>query len=103
MQTQAPISFDIDLGKASSAPAPQVKIRLEAADRKILTLEQINQRQQRAAEKRKIALENQKNAAHASVEKVELSRDCRSSQERATEERLAKEILSKLKIADEKR
>ena len=58
MQTQAPISFDIDLGKVSSAPAPQIKIRLEAADRKILTLDQINQRQQRAAEKRKITLEN---------------------------------------------
>ena len=103
MQSQAPISFDIDLGKDATAPAPDVARRLEAIDRKPLTLEEINERQERAATKRAIALENQRNAAHASVEKVELSKDRRSSEERATEQRMAAELDSKLKIADEKR
>lgn len=48
-------------------------------------------------------LENQKNAAHASVEKYELNKDRRSSEERASEERLSQELEKKLKIAEEKR
>ena len=103
MQSQQPIAFDIDLGKVNSAPAPEVKRRLENADRKPLTLEQINARQSRAAEKRAIVLENQKNAAHSTVEKVELNRDRRTSEERASEQRLAQKLDAKLKIADEKR
>ena len=48
-------------------------------------------------------LENQKNAAHSTVEKVELNRDRRTSEERASEQRLAQKLDAKLKIADEKR
>lgn len=103
MQHQ-PISFDIDMSKKSAAgPAPEVKKRLETAQRKPVTLESINERLSHAAQLRSAAIEKQRSTAHENSEKIELLRERRTSEERASEERAAAELLSKLQTAEEKR
>ncbi len=103
MQNQAPVSFEIDISKPEVAPTttPQIKIRLEAESRKVsaLTLDQINERQNQAAQKRALAINKQRSAAKENLEKVELNRERKNSEEM----RAAAELSSKLHHADEKR
>ncbi len=99
-----PISFDIEIAK-NAAAAPPVKQRLEADSKKSssLTLEDIQEKLIHAAEKRQNEIEKHVSAAKESLEKVEITRERKSSQERASEERAAAELKSRLFIAGEKR
>ncbi len=102
MQTKAPISFEIQLSKdAPTALAPEVQRRLKKTSQ--LTLEQINERQKRAALKRAQIIERQKILAVEASEKINLNRERRCSEERASEERLAADLTAKHLTAEEKR
>ena len=103
MQQQAPVSFEINIDKAPCAAAPEVKKRLETTNRRQLTREQIDDRQSKAAQARQAAIEKSKHTASEACEKVQMTRERRTSEDRAQEERAAAELSSKLQIADEKR
>ncbi len=79
--------------------------RLEAAERKsnALTLDEINQRLMSAAEKRAQRISKQSLSAKDDLEKVLLIRERRYSEDRATEERAAAELTTRLQTAEEKR
>jgi len=76
--------------------------RAEATSKQ-LTREQLDKKMQRASEKRAEAINKQKTHATEFVEKVTLTRERRTSQERANDEKLAAELSAKLQIADQKR
>ena len=99
-----PVSFEIEITK-NAAAAPPIKQRLEADSKKSLslTLEDIQEKLSQAAEKRQNAIGKHVSAAKECLEKAELIRERKSSQERAQEERGAAELQSRLSIAGEKR
>ena len=99
------LSFDIEIEKKISAAAPEVKKRLEAESKKSssLTLEDINEKMQHAAENRQHALEQHCSAAKESLEKVGVTKERKLSAEHASEDRIAAELAHRLSLAEEKR
>merc|ERR1712226_81100 len=104
MQNQAPCAFDIQIEKAPAAAAPEIKKRLEATreSKTQLTREQIDKKLKQAADARAAVIEKQKHAATEACVKVQLTRERRTSTERASEEKAAKELDSKLQLAEKK-
>merc|ERR1712176_466476 len=104
MQSQSPVVFDIQIERAPAAAAPEIKKRLEATrqSKTQLTREQLDKKMKQAADARAAVIEKQKQAATEFSEKVQLTRERRTSSERASEEKAAKELDEKLQLAEKK-
>ena len=100
------LSFDIEVSKNGEATIPpEIKMRLEtnAKPSQALTLQEIDEKLQQAAEKRQQAIDRQCSAAKESIEKLGITRERKLSQDRAQEEREAAELQQRMTSAEEKR
>ncbi len=97
---QSPCAFEVQLPRRELAPAPAVKHRLEqSGSRKTLTLDDINKKMSKAAQNRQSALAKQISDVKENLDKVELVRERRNSEERITASRISERIAA----AEEKR
>ena len=98
---QSAISFEVQLPKTgSSAPSPAVKSRLEqSGSRKPITRQDIDAKLKRAADKRAAHLQKQLSEVKESLDKVELVRERKNSEEKVKATRYSTRIAT----ADEKR
>ena len=100
MQSNKPVSFEVQLPKSDSSAAPAIKARLEqSGSRKAITIEDINKKLSNAAEKRAARREKHLSDVKESLNRIELVNQRRTSEEKHMEER----ICAKGAIAEEKR
>lgn len=94
-QQNQPMAFEVQLPKTSdNAAAPAIKARLEKSSRKNLTLEEINEKQSKAAMKRAAVLEQQLSDVKESLTRVELVKERKTSEERAQAERMNERLVA---------
>ena len=94
------MSFEVQIPKSESAAAPPIKARLEqSANRKVITIDDINKKLSHAAELRAAQREKHLTDVKESLSRVDQVCYRRTSEEKHKEER----ISAKNAIADEKR
>lgn len=106
-----PISFDIEIAskKNDSLPAPPVKLRLEEysaiqeASKDQLTLQMINEKLERAYERKVELLASQVEHVRESAGRVGLIQERKSSRERAAGQRIINELGQRQATAEAKR
>ena len=97
---QSPCAFEVQLPRRELAPAPAIKQRLEqSGSRRPITLDDINKKMSKAAQNRQANLAKQLSDVKESLDKVELVRERRNSEERITASRITERIAA----AEEKR
>ena len=100
IESNKPVSFEVQLPKSESAAAPAVKARLEqSGSRKTITIDDINKKLNNAAQKRAARLEKHLSEVKENLSRIELVNKRRTSEEKHMEEC----ISAKCAIADEKR
>merc|ERR1712039_766310 len=102
-QAAEPISFEVQLDRASDAPAPPVKQRLELAaqhrEREQLTLQMIRDKLDRASERKAQTIQSQVEHQHEKQERKNQIQERKSSQERAQGQQRVRLIDRKMALA----
>lgn len=103
MCSPQPVSFEIEVERRDSCAAPPVKQRLEEHQRSQLTLQMINDKLDRAYERKAQAMACQVEQMRESLDRVGLTKERKSSQERAQGQRIIEVLGQKLTTAQAKR
>ena len=94
MMQAAPVSFEIQLERNECAP-PAVKQRLEEHQRNELTLQMIKDKLDRAYERKAQVMASQVEQMRENLDRVGLTKERKSSQERALGKRISDVIGQK--------
>jgi len=98
-----PVSFEIEVERRGEVAPPAVKQRLEERERTPLTLQMIQDKLERAYERKAQAMMDQVEQARDNIGRVSLIVERKNSMERAQGQRIIEEIDQKQSTAEAKR
>jgi len=98
-----PVSFEIEVERRDMCAAPPVKQRLEEHQRNELTLQMIKDKLDRAYERKAQVMASQVEQMRENLDRVGLTKERKSSQERALGKRISDVIGQKQTTAEAKR
>jgi len=97
------VSFEIEVERRDTCPAPPVKQRLEEHQQKPVTHQMIRDKLDRATERKAQVIASQVDQMRECNDRVGLARERRSSVERAQGKRIGDNLNQKLETAEAKR